>query len=32
MGVKPFYVNIVDSINELGITERGSGGFGSTGK
>lgn len=30
--LKPFYVNLVDTIEELGITERGSGGFGSTGK
>jgi len=30
--LKPFYVNIVDSLEDLGITDRGSGGFGSTGK
>lgn len=30
--LKPFHVNIVSSIDDLGITDRGSGGFGSTGK
>jgi dUTP pyrophosphatase len=30
--LKPFHVKLVDSLEELGITERGSGGFGSTGK
>jgi dUTP pyrophosphatase len=29
--LKPFYVKMVDNIHDLGITERGSGGFGSTG-
>lgn len=28
----PFYVEIVENLEDLGITERGSGGFGSTGK
>jgi dUTP pyrophosphatase len=30
--LKKIYVRIVDNIEDLGITERGSGGFGSTGK
>jgi dUTP pyrophosphatase len=30
--LKPFLVNILDNENELGVTSRGSGGFGSTGK
>ena len=30
--LSPFYVNIVYNENNLGLTERGSGGFGSTGK
>ena len=29
--LSPFYVELVDKIEDLGITERGSGGFGSTG-
>ena len=31
-GLKPFIVELCDSIEDLGITSRGSGGFGSTGK
>ena len=31
-GLKPFRVLLVDNITDLGITQRGSGGFGSTGK
>ena len=30
--LSPLFVKIVDNIEDLGITERGSGGFGSTGK
>lgn len=29
--LSPFYIELVDDIKDLGITERGSGGFGSTG-
>jgi dUTPase len=31
-GLKPFIVELCDSIEDLGVTSRGSGGFGSTGK
>ena len=30
--LKPFYVELVDKLEDLGITHRGSGGFGSTGR
>jgi dUTPase len=30
--LSPFYVEMVDKLEDLGITERGAGGFGSTGK
>ena len=30
-GLCPIHVELVDSVEELGTTERGSGGFGSTG-
>ena len=30
--LNPLFVTIVDTLEELGVTERGSGGFGSTGK
>ena len=30
--LSPFYVEMVDKLEDLGITERGSGGFGSTGR
>ena len=30
--LKPFYVELVDTLGDLGITQRGGGGFGSTGR